>query len=140
MNDTDFQLKYKYIHTFFCKCTFCILVIIYVHYKILLKQAPFRKVRKSASCYSCSFILFIFYFFLQIDKELCSRSYVYESFRNKGSIQPIKVHQVKVGTFEELRKFTIDNSQASANQYKVPRVLKTKEAVSVLLKNVVNEL
>lgn len=75
-----------------------------------------------------------------IDKELCSRSYVYESFRNKGSIQPIRVHQVKVGTFEELRKFTIDNSQASANQYKVPRVLKTKEAVSVLLKNVVNEL
>lgn len=52
----------------------------------------------------------------------------------------MKVHQVKVGTFEELRKFTIDNSQASANQYKVPRVLKTKEAVSVLLKNVVNEL
>lgn len=82
----------------------------------------------------------VYFFFLQIDKELCSRSYVYESFRNKGSIQPIKVHQVKVGTFEELRKFTIDNSQASANQYKVPRVLKTKEAVSVLLKNVVNEL
>lgn len=82
----------------------------------------------------------VFWVFLQIDRELCSRSYVYESFRNKGSIQPIKVHQVKVGTFEELRKFTIDNSQASANQYKVPRVLKTKEAVSVLLKNVVNEL
>lgn len=82
----------------------------------------------------------MFIFSLQIDKELCSRSYVYESFRNKGSIQPVKVHQVKEGTFEELRKFTIDNSQASANQYKVPRVLKTKETVSVLLKNVVNEL
>ncbi|XP_056012730.1 GH3 domain-containing protein-like isoform X2 [Ostrea edulis] len=73
-----------------------------------------------------------------IDKELCSRSYVYESFRNKGSIQPIKVYQVKLGTFEELRKFTINNTQASANQYKVPRVLKTKEAVNILLKNIVN--
>jgi hypothetical protein len=64
---------------------------------------------------------------------------VYESFRNKGSIQPIKVYQVKSGTFEELRKFTINNTQASANQYKVPRVLKTKEAANILLKNVVNK-
>ncbi|XP_061164020.1 GH3 domain-containing protein-like isoform X1 [Saccostrea echinata] len=71
-----------------------------------------------------------------VDKELCSRSYVYKSFRDKGSIQPVRVHQVKSGTFEELRKFTINNTQASANQYKVPRVLKTKETVNVLLQNV----
>ncbi|KAL5012871.1 hypothetical protein ScPMuIL_011422 [Solemya velum] len=72
-----------------------------------------------------------------IDETLCMQSYVYGSFRKKGSIRAMNVHIVKPGTFNDLRDFTIQTTTASANQYKVPRVLKRKEAVDFVVKNVV---
>lgn len=74
---------------------------------------------------------------LEIDETLCNLSYVYGSFRKKGSIQKMKVHVVRPGTFQGLRQFAIETTQASANQYKIPRVVKTKEAAAFLMKNVV---
>lgn len=73
----------------------------------------------------------------QIDETLCNLSYVYGSFRKKGSIQKMKVYMVKPGTFQGLRQFAIETTQASANQYKIPRVVKTKEAAAFMMKNVI---
>lgn len=49
----------------------------------------------------------------------------------------MKVYVVKPGTFQGLRKFAIETTQASANQYKIPRVVKTKEAAAFMMKNVI---
>ncbi|XP_060065262.1 GH3 domain-containing protein-like [Ylistrum balloti] len=72
-----------------------------------------------------------------VDESLCKQSYVYQSFRKKGSIHPMRIHIVSPGTFQKLRDFTIATTSASANQYKAPRVLKRKDAVEMLMKNVV---
>ena len=47
------------------------------------------------------------------------------------------MHLVQPGTFQELRDFMIHNTLASSNQYKVPRVLKKKEAVEFMLGKVI---
>lgn len=70
---------------------------------------------------------------LSIDEELKALSYVYASYRRKGSIGPMKVYIVKPGTFRELRAFMIETTTGSPNQYKVPRVLKKREAVKFIL-------
>ncbi|XP_053398736.1 GH3 domain-containing protein-like [Mercenaria mercenaria] len=70
---------------------------------------------------------------VQIDEELKALSYVYASFRRKGSIGPMKVYIVKPGTFAELRSFMIETTTGSPNQYKVPRVLKKPEAVKFIM-------
>ena len=74
-----------------------------------------------------------FFFQLQLDEKLRAMSYVYSSFRRKGSIGPMKVYLVKPGTFTDLRAFMIENTTGSPNQYKVPRVLKKKEAVKLVM-------
>ncbi|KAK3099344.1 hypothetical protein FSP39_003018 [Pinctada imbricata] len=73
----------------------------------------------------------------KIDEILAEQSYVYKSFRNKGSIRPMVVKIVRPGTFKELREFTIETTTASANQYKIPRTLKRKEAVNFVLDRVI---
>lgn len=72
-----------------------------------------------------------------VDEALCEQSYVYQSFRKKGSIGPMKIHIVRPGTFQSLRDVTIETTSASSNQYKSPRVLKRREAIDVVMKNVV---
>ncbi|KAK7097341.1 GH3 domain-containing protein-like [Littorina saxatilis] len=72
-----------------------------------------------------------------IDEALSAKSYPYSSFRKKASIGEMQVHLVQPGTFQQLREFMIKNSSASSNQYKVPRVLKKKEAVQFMLERVV---
>ncbi len=72
----------------------------------------------------------------QIDAALCDQSYVYASFRRKGSIGLMITHLVKPGTFAELRQFMIQNTSASAVQFKVPRVLKRKDAVNFMMNHV----
>lgn len=64
-------------------------------------------------------------------------SYVYGSFRKKGSIQKMMVYTVKPGTFQGLRQFAIETTTASANQYKIPRVVKTREAAAFMMKNLI---
>ncbi|CAH1776590.1 unnamed protein product, partial [Owenia fusiformis] len=72
-----------------------------------------------------------------IDKMLCKDFFVYESFRKKGSIAPMDVHVVAHGTFLGLRNFMLETTQATSNQYKVPRVLRRTDAVEFMMKHVV---
>lgn len=53
---------------------------------------------------------------LQLDDTLRKMSYVYESYRSKGSIDPMEINIVKPGTFLEFRNFILNSTQASANQ------------------------
>jgi len=71
----------------------------------------------------------------KLDNALCKFSPVYESFRRKGSISCLQLFTVKEGTFRELREHLLRINPAAANQIKIPRVVKTKEALGVLLKN-----
>ncbi|KAK6173155.1 hypothetical protein SNE40_016664 [Patella caerulea] len=68
----------------------------------------------------------------KLDENLGSESYVYSSFRQKKSIGPIQIHLVQDGSFHRLRDFFLKNTSSSFNQYKVPRVLKTKMAVDFI--------
>ncbi|ELU16623.1 hypothetical protein CAPTEDRAFT_191927 [Capitella teleta] len=67
-----------------------------------------------------------------VDEALCQKSYAYKSFRTKNSIQTIEVRVVSSGTFRALKQFLMTKSETSANQFKVPRVVKRKEAVEFL--------
>nr|XP_054756098.1 GH3 domain-containing protein-like [Lytechinus pictus] len=73
----------------------------------------------------------------KLDKNLREASFVYDSFREKGSIGPIKVHLVKPGTFRELREHLLTNTQASINQVKIPRVLKVDQSAGVLMAGII---
>ena len=73
----------------------------------------------------------IFVCVLQVDDNL-QKSYIYKSFRVKGSIAPLKVSLVKPGTFLEFRLSMIESQKATPNQFKVPRVLKKPEAVEFM--------
>lgn len=73
----------------------------------------------------------------QVDATLCNKSYVYSSFRKKGSIGEMQVHIMQPGCFRELREFVIQNTTGSPNQFKVPRVLKRKDVVEFMFQRVV---
>lgn len=68
---------------------------------------------------------------LQVDDNL-QKSYIYKSFRVKGSIAPLIVNQVKPGTFLQFRLSMIESEKATPNQFKVPRVLKKTQAVEFM--------
>ncbi|XP_072171477.1 GH3 domain-containing protein-like [Diadema setosum] len=68
-----------------------------------------------------------------LDQNLRESSFVYNSFREKGSISPIRVHLVRPGTFRRLREHLLANTQASINQIKIPRVLKVDAHAQILL-------
>lgn len=70
---------------------------------------------------------------IKLDQNLRSASFVYNSFREKGSISPITVHLVKPGTFRALREHLLTNTQASINQVKIPRVLRVGNMADVLM-------
>ncbi|XP_002739974.1 uncharacterized protein LOC100375595, partial [Saccoglossus kowalevskii] len=67
------------------------------------------------------------------DQHLRRRAFAYNAFRLKGSIAPPRVNLVKPGTFDALQKYLVDNTTASFNQYKVPRVLKRKTAIDFMM-------
>ncbi|XP_032822590.1 GH3 domain-containing protein [Petromyzon marinus] len=69
----------------------------------------------------------------KLDQFLQEESAVYKSFRNKGSIGPARVNLIHQGAFQDLKKYALEKSGASPNQYKTPRVLKNKEQVDILL-------
>lgn len=70
-----------------------------------------------------------------LDEILQDNHWVYKSFRAKGSIGCLKVVQVKKGTFFKLKTWMLENTEASSNQIKIPRVMKNKEAVQLMLDN-----
>jgi len=71
----------------------------------------------------------------KLDEVLQENHPVYKSFRVKGSIGGMRVVQVKLGTFGKLKKWMLETTEASSNQIKIPRVLKKREAVKLLLEN-----
>lgn len=75
----------------------------------------------------------------QMDANLRKESYVYNSFRDKGSVDEAVVKFVEPGTFEKLREYHLEKTDASPNQWKTPRVLKREEAIKILLKNVLQD-
>nr|XP_054767385.1 uncharacterized protein LOC129274633 [Lytechinus pictus] len=74
----------------------------------------------------------------KVDEELRQHSSTYNMFREDGSIAPPLVHIVKPGTFDRLYHFILDNSTTTANQYKVPRKLRTKETLKLMQDNSVH--
>ena len=65
-----------------------------------------------------------------VEAKLREEHFVYKSFRNKGSIGPLRITIVPKNTFTDFRGFMLEKSEASKNQLKVPRVLKSKDFVS----------
>lgn len=72
----------------------------------------------------------------EIDKTLCKEFFVYETFRKKNSIAPMKVYVVKPGTFADFRQFLRDTADISLNLYKTPRVLRRPDAVQFMLDHI----
>ncbi|XP_030830051.1 indole-3-acetic acid-amido synthetase GH3.17 [Strongylocentrotus purpuratus] len=60
----------------------------------------------------------------------------YARLRREGSISHPRVHIVKPGTFEDLKSYILMHTKASANQYKVPRKLRTYGMLEVMLNHV----
>ncbi|XP_022086715.1 GH3 domain-containing protein-like [Acanthaster planci] len=73
---------------------------------------------------------------LQLDENLRQQSFVYNSFREKGSIAPAVVHIVRRGSFKRLKRFSLKTRSVSVNQFKVPRVMRRPEAAQFLFNNV----
>ncbi|XP_071501680.1 uncharacterized protein [Diadema antillarum] len=72
-----------------------------------------------------------------IDEELRLRNSDYERLRREVSISHPRVLVVRPGTFDDLKDYLLENTGATANQYKVPRKLRTYAMVDNLLKGVV---
>ncbi|XP_071482188.1 uncharacterized protein [Diadema antillarum] len=72
-----------------------------------------------------------------LDQELRDRNSDYERLRWEGAIAPPRVHIVKPGAFEALKAHILANTSTTANQYKVPRKLRSESLVEFLLQQVV---
>lgn len=72
----------------------------------------------------------------KLDDALCKISFVYDSFRRKGSISHLQLFIVKEGSFTELRRYLLRVNPAATNQIKIPRVIKTKETLNVILNQI----
>nr|XP_054774482.1 GH3 domain-containing protein-like [Lytechinus pictus] len=72
-----------------------------------------------------------------IDKELQDRNSDVKRLRGEGAISHPRVHLVRPGAFAELQHYIITNTEATANQYKPPRKLRTPAIVEVMVKNIV---
>ncbi|XP_071479317.1 uncharacterized protein [Diadema antillarum] len=70
-----------------------------------------------------------------IDEELRQLSPTYHLYRENGSVATPSVHIVKPGTFNLLHDFILTNSTTAANQYKVPRKLRTPQTLRLMLDN-----
>lgn len=68
----------------------------------------------------------------QLDARLAKDNYVFSSFRVKGSIGLLEMHWVTKDGFSSLRKFLLSSTDASANQLKIPRLLRRETAVTFL--------
>lgn len=74
--------------------------------------------------------------FYQIDDKFRDLNSNYARLRREGSVSHPRVHIVKPGTFEDLKSYILMHTNASANQYKVPRKLRTYGMLEVMLNHV----
>ncbi|XP_022106549.1 probable indole-3-acetic acid-amido synthetase GH3.8 isoform X2 [Acanthaster planci] len=72
------------------------------------------------------------------DKSLRKQHEFYDNYRQVGTISEARVMIVLPGSFKKLQDFTIANSTASYNQFKMPKKLRTKATVDFLMKFVVD--
>lgn len=79
--------------------------------------------------YSCS--EGINFFESRLDSELMKCNPAYARFRNRNRLQKLKVRFVKKGTFKKYRN-KILSSGISANQIKIPRVIRDKKVIECL--------
>ncbi|XP_072170544.1 GH3 domain-containing protein-like [Diadema setosum] len=68
----------------------------------------------------------------KVDEELRNRNCDYDRLRGEGSISHPRIHLVRPGGFDALRDYVLQNTGATANQYKTPRKLRTMAMVDVL--------
>ena len=59
-----------------------------------------------------------------------------DRLRREGAIGYPRVHVVRPGAFAELERYLLANTGASANQYKVPRKLRTLAMLNVMVENI----
>lgn len=69
-----------------------------------------------------------------MDRELCKANMSYGRHRSKGRLAEAQVKLVKEGTFGLIKKLKTDKG-VSRNQFKMPRVVKDKEIIDLLNKN-----
>ncbi|XP_078080136.1 GH3 domain-containing protein [Mustelus asterias] len=74
----------------------------------------------------------------KLDQCLQEDSELYQSFRRKGSIGPVRVHIVAAGGFKELTDFIIANLGTSYNQFNMHRVLRKKEFLDFIQRKVIS--
>jgi auxin responsive GH3 gene family len=69
-----------------------------------------------------------------VDEELRRYSDVYDSYRRKDAIDMVKVHILQKGSFENFRtQFLKESTTGTVTQFKIPRVLRRKRLVELLL-------
>jgi len=71
-----------------------------------------------------------------VDAILREQDDEYASFRKLGKIVQMKVHQMPTGTFSRFRSHLIETTAVTAAQFKMPRVLKSRDKVEWFLSNV----
>ncbi|XP_059386618.1 GH3 domain-containing protein isoform X1 [Carassius carassius] len=69
----------------------------------------------------------------KLDHCLQEDSDIYRSFRMKGSIGPMRVQLVREGTFQDLKDRMMAFSSASSNNFKIQRVIRSREMADFLL-------
>ena len=77
-----------------------------------------------------------FLVFLQFDESLRRQHEFYDHYRHVGTICQARVYLVRPGTFRELRELIIATSTASYNQFKMPKKLRTKATLNLMMENV----
>ena len=80
-----------------------------------------------------------FCYFTQLDDHICQEVEMYGYSRVQGSIAAPDIHLVQPDTFQALREFIIDTTDASVNQFKVPRVLRLPSAVEFMMNRVLKK-
>ena len=71
-----------------------------------------------------------------MDSTLRSISEFYDIERKRNNIKPILVYAMEAGTFVALKQFILQTTNASFNQFKMPRVLKRETLVKFMLDRV----
>ena len=60
---------------------------------------------------------------------------MYDEERKMATIGPAKVILLQSGSFKELQKYILEDSASNGMQFKMPRKLRRKEWIQVLLNN-----
>ncbi|XP_043189093.1 probable indole-3-acetic acid-amido synthetase GH3.9 isoform X2 [Amphibalanus amphitrite] len=71
-----------------------------------------------------------------VDETLREQSEEYASYRTLRKLSKMTVHQVAPGTFARFRSHLIETTAVAANQFKMPRVLKSPDSVAWFMDHV----